>query len=91
MHLQTQEKIERGHQTLKKLHPAENYYLPSDLEAQIQAFIDHYNHQCYHESLGNVTSVDAYFGRAHAIVNQRQKIKIQTLHDRRLLFYNQAA
>jgi len=49
----------------------ENYFLPGDLEAQIEAFIDHYNHQRYHESLNNVTPADVYFGRDKAILQQR--------------------
>ena len=49
-HPQTQGKIERWHQTLKNRILLENYYLPGDLEAQIGAFVDHYNHRRYHES-----------------------------------------
>jgi putative transposase len=44
-HPMTQGKIERWHQTLKNRILLENYYLPGDLEAQIEAFIDYYNHQ----------------------------------------------
>ena len=55
MHPQTQGKIERWHQTLKNRILLENYFLPGDLEAQIEAFVEHYNHQRYHESLDNVT------------------------------------
>ena len=44
-HPQTQGKIERWHQTLKNRILLENYYLPGDLEAQIDAFVDHYNHR----------------------------------------------
>ena len=55
MHPQTQGKIERWHQTLKNRILLENYFLPGDLEAQIEAFVEHYNHQRYHESLNNVT------------------------------------
>jgi len=34
-----------------------------DLEAQIDRFIEHYNHHRYHESLKNLTPADVYFGR----------------------------
>ena len=83
-HPQTQGKIERWHQTLKNRILLENYYLPGDLEAQIEAFVEHYNHQRYHESLNNATPADAYFGRAQAIIKQRERIKRQTIEYRRL-------
>ena len=70
-HPQTQGKIERWHQTLKNRILLENYYLPGDLENQISAFVDHYNNQRYHESIGNVTPADAYFGRHTAIIEKR--------------------
>ncbi len=57
-HPQTQGKIERWHQTLKNRILLENDFLPGDLEAQIEAFVDHCNHQRYHESLNNVTPSD---------------------------------
>ena len=47
----TQGKIERWHQTLKNRILLENYYLPGDLEAQIDAFVAYYNHRRYHESI----------------------------------------
>ena len=83
-HPQTQGKIERWHQTLKNRILLENYFLPGDLERQIEAFVEYYNHQRYHESLGNVTPADAYFGRAEAIIQQRERIKRQTIERRRL-------
>jgi putative transposase len=84
LHPQTQGKIERWHQTLKNRILLENYFLPGDLEAQIEAFVEHYNHQRYHESLNNVTPADAYFGRVPAIIKQRERIKRQTIEYRRL-------
>lgn len=42
-----------------------------DLEAQIEAFVDNYNHQRYHESINNVTPADVDFGRDKAIRKQR--------------------
>jgi putative transposase len=83
-HPQTQGKIERWHQTLKNRILLENYFLPGDLEAQIEAFVDHYNHRRYHESLSNVTPADVYFGRDKAILKQRERIKRKTLETRRL-------
>ncbi|KHA51359.1 Mobile element protein [Sulfitobacter geojensis] len=62
----------------------ENYFLLGDLEAQIEAFVDHYNHQRFHESLNNVTPSDVYFGRDKAIPQQRERIKRKTLEARRL-------
>jgi len=40
-HPQTQGKIERWHQILKNRILLENYFLPGDLEAQIEAFVYH--------------------------------------------------
>ena len=90
-HPQTQGKIERWHQTLKNRILLENYFLPGDLEAQIEAFVDHYNHQRYHESLKNVTPADVYFGRDTAILRQRERIKRKTLEQRRLHHRQRAA
>ena len=67
-HPMTQGKIERWHQTLKNRILLENYYLPRDLEAQIDAFVDHYNHHRYHESLNNLTPADVYCGRGQTIL-----------------------
>ena len=44
--------------TLKNRILLENYYLPGDLEAQVDAFVEHYNHHRYH----------VYFGRAAGIL-----------------------
>ena len=78
-HPQTQGKIERWHQTLKNRILLENYYLPGDLERQIDAFVEHYNHVRYHESLDNLTPADVYFGRAETILAERERIKRATI------------
>ena len=90
-HPQTQGKIERWHQTLKNRILLENYFLPSDLERQIGVFVDRYNNHRYHESIGNVTPADAYFGRHTAIIERRQKTKKLTIQNRRLDHQKQAA
>jgi putative transposase len=91
MHPQTQGKIERWHQTLKNRILLENYFLPGDLDRQIEAFVEHYNHRRYHESLDNVTPADAYFGRAAAVIERRKRIKRKTIAQRRLLHRKLAA
>ena len=90
-HPMTQGKIERWHQTLKNRILLENYYLPGDLEAEIGAFVTDYNHLRHHESLGNLTPADVYFGRGQTILIERERIKRQTIATRRLLHRRQAA
>lgn len=85
-HPQTQGKIERWHQTLKNRVLLENYFLPGDLENQIEAFITHYNYHRYHESLKNLTPADVYFGRGQSILKQRERIKLKTFKQRRLQY-----
>jgi len=90
-HPQTQGKIERWHQTLKNRILLENYFLPGDLEAQVGAFVEHYNHRRCHESLRNLTPADVYFGRGQTILLERERIKRQTIQQRRLIHQQYAA
>ena len=90
-HPQTQGKIERWHQTMKNRILLENYYLPGDLERQIEAFVDYYNNQRYHESLGNLTPADVYHGRGAQILSMREEIKKQTIRKRRMQHQKAAA
>jgi transposase InsO family protein len=83
-HPMTQGKIERYHRSMKNILLLDNYYCPEDLTAQIGAFVDHYNHRRYHESLGNVTPADVYHGRATAILEQRARTKRETINQRRM-------
>jgi putative transposase len=83
-HPQTQGKIERWHQTLKNRILLENYYLPGALQQAIDAFVQHYNHRRFHESLGNLAPADVYFGRDQAVLRERRKIKKDTMKQRRL-------
>ena len=90
-HPQTQGKIERWHQTLKNRILLENYYLPGDLEGHIERFVQHYNHDRYHESPKNLTPADVYFGRGQTILNRRERIKRDTIKQRRLQHQSKAA
>ena len=90
-HPQTQGKIERWHRTLKNRILLENHHLPGELEARIEAFVEHYNHRRAHESLENLTPADVYFGRGQAILLERERIKRHTIRQRRLMHQRQAA
>ena len=90
-HPQTQGKIERWHQTLKNRILLENYFLPGDLEKQIEAFVDYYNHQRYHESLDNLTPADVYFGRGQSILAKRKMTKKKTIAKHCLHYQRHAA
>ena len=83
-HPQTQGKIERWHQTLKNRILLDHYFFPGDLEASIEAFVDHYNHHRYHESINNLTPADVYFGQGQVILERRDRIKRKTIDTRRL-------
>ena len=82
-HPMTQGKIERYHRSMKNILLLDNYYCPEELTIQIAAFVDHYNHRRYHESLDNVTPADVYHGRAAEILEKRKRIKTETLRKRR--------
>lgn len=82
-HPQTQGKIERYHRTMKNIVKLENYFFPDELRAKLAEFVDYYNNHRYHESLGNVTPADVYFGREKQIKKQRREVKMRTLKERR--------
>ncbi len=90
-HPMTQGKIERWHRTMKDRILLENYYLPGDLEQKIEEFVTHYNTRRYHESLNNLTPEDVWLGRGESILQQRRKIKEETLKLRKRLYWKQKA
>ena len=82
-HPQTNGKLERYHQTLKRDVNQLPYELPSDLEAAIVAFVDYYNYRRYHKALGNVTPSDVLKGRRPEILRRRKEVQAQTIQRRR--------
>lgn len=89
LHPQTQGKIERYHRTMKNIVKLDHYYSPEELQRALRQFVHHYNYNRYHESLGNLTPADVYFGRAGKIQREREKIKRETLRRRRQEYYKQ--
>ena len=82
-HPQTQGKIERYHRSMKAVVKLENYYFPGELELALSNFVAYYNNERYHESLDNVTPADVYYGRHHAVLDERERIKHATMKLRR--------
>ena len=87
-HPQTNGKLERYHQTIKRDVNQVPYDLPADLEAAIVAFVGYYNYRRYHKALGNVTPSDVLRGRREEILQRRKEVQAQTIEHRRR--YNRA-
>ncbi len=86
-HPQTNGKVERYQQSLKREVNQLPYELPSQLERAIADFVDYYNYRRYHKALGNVTPADVLYGRREEILERRKEVQIQTINRRR--DYNQ--
>ena len=68
---------------MKSVVKLDHYYFPWELEKALRGFVQHYNHERYHESLDNVTPADVYFGRQRAVLTERNKIKKRTMELRK--------
>jgi transposase InsO family protein len=86
-HPQTNGKLERYHQSIKREVNQLPYELPSQLEQAIADFVDYYNYHRYHKALGNVTPADVLYDRREQILEHRKEVQIQTINRRR--DYNQ--
>ena len=82
-HPQTNRKLERYQQTLKRYVNQLPYELPSYLEAAIVVFVSYYNCRRYHKALGTVTPSDALWGRREDILQRRREVQAQTIERRR--------
>ena len=82
-HPQTNGKVERYQQSLKREVNQLPYEFPSQLERAIVDFVDYYNHRRYHKALGNVTPADVLYGRREEILKRRKEVQIQTINRRR--------
>jgi len=82
-HPQTVGKLERLHRTMKETVNLHVYESPEELQRAIDQFYYFYNYDRYHESLGNVTPSDVYYGKVEAVLERRRQIKLRTLIERR--------
>src|SRR5713226_1000053 len=87
-HPQTNGKLERFHETLKARLNLLVYTSPEVLRAAMADFIRFYNHERYHEGIGNVTPADVYHGRRDAILRRRAAQQRRTQAQR--VRYNRA-
>ena len=83
-HPQTKGKIERYHRSMKNVVKLEHDYCPWELEKVIAEWVEHYNHERYHESLDNVTPANVYVSRINEILNQRAVVKVRTMTERKV-------
>ena len=84
-HPQTQGKIERYHRTMKNIVKLKNYYLPWELEQELEEFVTYYNNERVHESIQNMTPADVFCGRNKEIQTARDMIKSMTLRNRKYI------
>jgi putative transposase len=82
-HPQTNGKVERYQQSLKRVVNQLPYELPSQLEKAIADFVDYYNYRRYHKALGDVTPADVLYGRREEILKRRREVRVQTISRRK--------
>ena len=78
-HPKTQGKIERYDRSMKKVVKLGHDYYPWELEQAISKWVEHYNHERYHESLDNVTPEDVYGGKRNERLDQCAALKSSPL------------
>jgi putative transposase len=82
-HPQTNGKLERYQQTVKREVNQVPYEFPGQLERAIADFVDYYNFRRYHKALGNVTPADVLYGRSEQLLQRRKEVQAQTIQRRR--------
>ena len=83
MHPQTVGKFERLNRTAKSRLRLVVQSSPEELEAAVTEFAHWYNHERYHEAIGNVQPIDMYKGRAEEILARRKEVQAKTFEERR--------
>ena len=83
-HPQTNGKLERYHQALKRDVNQLPYDVPRELEVAIERFVDFYNYRRYHKALKDITPADMLAGRREEILGRRGEVKDRTINRRKL-------
>ena len=83
-HPQTNGKLERYHQTLKRDVNQLPYDVPRELEVAIGRFVDFYNYHRYHKALRDITPAAMLAGRREEILGRRGEVKDRTINKRKL-------
>ncbi len=81
---ETNGKLERYHQTLRRDVKQLPYDVPRQLELAIGEFVDFYNHRRYHKALKDITPADMLAGRRDEILDRRREAKGRTIDRRKL-------
>ena len=82
-HPQTNGKLERYHQTLKRSVNQVLYDVPRDLQCAISEFVNFYNFRRYHKALKDITPSDMLAGRRDEILGRRREAKDRSLQRRK--------
>ena len=82
-HPQTNGKLERYHQTLKRSVNQVPYDMPKDLQVAIGKFVEFYNFRRYHKALKDITPSDMLAGKRDQILAQREEAKDRSLQRRK--------
>jgi len=75
-HPQTNGKLERYHQSIKREVNQVLHEFPGQLEMAIADFVDYYNYRRYHKALGNVMPADVLYDRREEILKRRKEVQI---------------
>jgi putative transposase len=64
---------------MKNLIKLRNCYYPWELEQTIEAFVEYYSCERYHEALDNLAPADVYSGRSEEALTLKGKMKREIL------------
>lgn len=60
---------------MKNVAQLNHFYYPEELVEALEKFVENYNTNRYHESLGKLIVTDVYFGISELILEKQQQLK----------------